>query len=630
MTTAWQRLLHVPAVATTLLAALLAGACPTPALAGDATPLERAIMASDVDALRQALAQATPSDTDTARPRPLLMRAITRLDAAPPAAREPARDIIRVFVAQARVPLAEPFQSVFGGPIGMPTTWIARIAGERDFALELVGIAPVESRCALLADMAKDGHDGQWENATAGLALVPAPQRASPACRALFEVAVPHVQGGRIELLDVLFSAGLRPAPAQAVALLQALPAQDAAKPLLARLVAQTPLDAPLDHVAHWTQTPQPPTLFAFLLKVSLQRIGSPLQAMLAETPAWQAALSAHAPHPQACTGENVTEAAGAWRYTVPPDLFAGPATPDPVRIQRQAATRWLVTHCDATRIAALPWPQIIGQGGGDLAALALARHVPLADPVAAFEAAACAGDAELSLRVLEQVAPDQALARYLGCLPPLEDEASPAAPRAVLSALLARGADPEAPLAGATPLAIAAAFDRDDVARVLRQAGATGQAMSGEAGEFWLARRLFMAAGIATPSLPFQEEAGAEAWRSPTEVLHLDGSGIPQYAIWESCGGVNCEMAVLRRAGKRWQVILQEAGGLEVLATRHEGWLDLRVHVRAAAAQYRHTLYRHDGTGYRAAVCEETDYSAGDGEPVIREIACEAPWAGE
>ena len=57
-----------------------------------------------------------------------------------------------------------------------------------------------------------------------------------------------------------------------------------------------------------------------------------------------------------------------------------------------------------------------------------------------------------------------------------------------------------------------------------------------------------------------------------------LDGDGRPEYTVWDNCGSSVCDFAVLMKAGHQWRVLLNDAGSLEQLATKHLGWFDLRV----------------------------------------------------
>ena len=87
-----------------------------------------------------------------------------------------------------------------------------------------------------------------------------------------------------------------------------------------------------------------------------------------------------------------------------------------------------------------------------------------------------------------------------------------------------------------------------------------------------------------------------------------------------EDCGGTgNCLLAVLRRQGSRWQVVLPEAfaDGFGLSRTTHHGVYDLAVSANESADANSITLFAFDGSRYRRSKCYHV---AGK---VVTSVAC-------
>ncbi|MCX8997068.1 hypothetical protein NOF55_08100 [Rhizobiaceae bacterium BDR2-2] len=599
-----------------LVATLLTG----PALAAEQTAVERAIANSDIEALRLALEQGSGPIDAPAR-RPLLMQAIERLRDSDPPGKDRSRDIIRILISSG-ARLDKPFETVPGEPIGLPLTWIGRIPGERGLVIELIADIPPERRCAVLADMAQDSNEGQWENAMAALAAVPQAERRSAACLDLFRLAIRLTETDAIPArLEPLFSAGMMPGPAHAASILTVLPADDAGKAVVARILQGVDLDALLPRDTFDGYAYRPGSLFAFLLNRSLQRFGSPLQTNLAAMPNWRSVVATHRRPNEACVALNVSEAYDNWRN----GYFDGQrADGDPRHMLLHAATRWLIDHCDPALLTNLPWADIVSQGGGDLAAEALRRNVSLANAENVLSAAICEGDEALATGLLQKAAVPVGLDRFFGCLKPRDAKDASSREMKILSRLLEHGADPDVAVAGAPPLAIAGLFDRDDIANALRQAGATATEMPDDVKLFWFVRRLRIAAGFAPGLLPFEEGYEDAPWNFNLSEEHLDGDGQPEYVVWDGCGSPDCPFAVLHRIDRRWRVVLSDFGTVRPIASHHREWADLSVSARVASGQYVTTTYRFDGVRYRSARCEEVTFEGNDGDPVVRQVPCD------
>lgn len=590
------------------------------ARADDRPTVERAIATSDVEALRAAL-QRNPAATDITGPEPPLMRAIDRLARAEPSAKARAREVITTLIA-AGAPLDRSFQTELGDRTGMPVTWIARIPGERAFVIGLIKEIPPQRRCAVVADIAKDGGEGQWDHAMAALLTIPAGQRRSAACLDLFRHAIRRSDSSTLPVqLAPLFEADMMPAPGEAARILSFLPASPSGRDVASRLLQGVDLAAPLPEETFKSRSDRPASLFAFLLNASFQRSDTPLHANLAVISDWPLILARTPKHEAACSDGNVAAAAFAWRGDDGIGGVTQPADPGAHALLR-AATRWLIDHCAPALLRDMGWAPMVSRGSADLAAHALRRGITFANPDAVLNAAIRTGNDEVALAVLRQTPGVPSLEGFFLHLAPPEVPDGREAQVKILAALLARGADPNIETAGARPLAIAALFDRDDLVSVLRQAGAASEAPKTEESGFWLAHRLRRVAGFATP-LPDGDNKPAP-WRADMREVHLNDDGKPDYIVWEEgCSSVNCALAVLHRTDERWRVVLRSAGDIQVLASRHHGWADLLVSERASAADSMAMIYHFDGDRYQPARCEYSSYDGAGDVPVMRRQPC-------
>lgn len=242
-----------------------------------------------------------------------MMQAIKVLERATPETKERAREIVRILVsAGTRLDVA--FQSVLAGSIGTPVTWISRVAGEREFVIELTMQAPAEQRCAIVADLANDSNKGQWESAMASLATIPVRERLSLECQDLFRMAGRLVETDRIpERVEPLFAAGMSPTPGDAARLLTYLPASPEGRRTAARILGSVDLDAPLPDDFLYGTGYRPGSLFAHLLRTSVERPGPNLQLNLTAMPEWYEVLSRKERSPEACSDGVISVACGSW-----------------------------------------------------------------------------------------------------------------------------------------------------------------------------------------------------------------------------------------------------------------------------------------------------------------------------
>ena len=596
-----------------------------PALAASASPVETAIRTSDPGALRQALRDyfPPPSGADDA---PLLL-AIDVLSHAPPKDKERAREVIRVLVA-AGAPLNQPFKTPLGETIGTPVTWIGRIAGEREFLLEIMSHVAPDRRCDLIADMIDDGNPGQWDNALASIALVAPNLRGSDRCADLFTRATRAADADLIAArAEALFSAGLSPNADAAADVITRLSNSVAARRVIVRILAFGDLDRPLVRPVEFADGTRLKSVFAVLLHSALMRSGDALQADLAAMPEWPRLLENHQTDAAACDGAILRAANESWDETNLDGTVTDIASPK--RGLLRAGTQWLLSRCDPSLIKAQSaWAQMVKAGSGDLVALAIDRGVDLEDRASLTNVAICAGDDRLFERLMRDVAIKPSLDVFLACLPPPELPVKDGGDIRILRWLLAHRADPSSPIDDAQPRAIAALFDRNDVVTALEQAGAKPARLTGDLRQTWLRRRLDRIAGFDPPSLSFEATTDGEEDRDPAGgglvPVDIDGDGRPEFITADGyCGNVNCQFAVAAYRDRQWRIVLSDAGDTQLLATKHRGWRDISVSGRASAAEFDTTIYHYDGSSYRAAICERTIYRENNDTPRTTRRAC-------
>lgn len=601
------RCVHV-AVLSLLFTSLLFGA----ARAQGPSAAQKAVAASDIAALRAALHEDAGA-MDGATLSALLRQAIRRLAESDSSDKEEAREIIHVLAASG-APLDRAFETVLGDRIGMPATWIARIPGERRLAVELIGTVPEDLRCPMIVDMAGDGNKGQWENAVAALDTLPSQKRASPECLDLFRIGIRAADPSTVALrMKSLLASGMVPRAQEAARILAVLPADRAGADVAENILKSVDPDAPLPLETFDGYPYRPASLFAYLVNVSLGRFSTPLQQNLASLPAWAEVLARHDRREETCVDQNIQEAAGAWQNADPEDRSL---------ILLRAATGWLIRHCAVDSVQKLPWTDMVRRGGRDLVVAAMDRGAVFSDPASIINTAICERDAELAIGLMRRDGLNVGLSAFLACLTPAQLTRDGAGDLRMLSWLIRHGADPDEAIADASPLAVAELYDRREVAEALKEAGAGSTPFTGEGRRLWLGRLLRLVAGFPPDPLPFEDGYQDTPWSMNVDEKDLDGDGRPEYIVWDNCGSAVCDFAVLMKAGHQWRVLLNDAGSLEQLATKHLGWSDLRVSGRVAAAEYQMTVYRFDGVSYLPLQCETATYE-GDGDPVVRPVPC-------
>jgi hypothetical protein len=598
--------------ASILLVVLFAWPC----WAASPSPTETAIGASDPDALKQAL-HGNPPPLAGSDDSPLLA-AIEVLANAPSDRKERARDVIRVLIA-AGAPVDRAFEVPSQGAVGTPVTWVGRIPGERDFLLELMSRVEPDKRCGVIADMIQDGNPGQWDNALSSIAAVPSDRRGSHSCGNLFMLATRAADPPEATIrVNALFSAGLSPTLDAAASVLARLSDGDGARRAIARIIAADDVDRPLARPTDFDGGVRPDSLFAVLLHATLVRSGGALQANLAAMPEWPPILKEHQANPAACDSNMVDAADESWS-NLNLDGNDTDAT-SPKRDLLRAGTQWLLARCDPSLMKNLAgWADMIKAGSGDLVVLAADRGVPFEDREPLVNVALCAGDDRLFERLMRDVNAKQSLDDFMACLAPPETPVKSGGDIDILRWLLAHGADARTLVDGASPRAIAAFFDRDDVVATLREAGAEPARLTGDVRDVWLRRRLDEVAGFDPPSLPFEKKSDDEDANPGRGLMpvDLDADGRPEFITGDGyCGNVNCQFAVAAYQGRRWHIVLSDAGDTTLLSTRHHGWRDISVSGRASAAEYDTTIYHYDGHSYRAAICEQTVYDENNDTP--------------
>lgn len=591
-------------------------------IAQDRSATEQAIADSDAAALRHALAN-DPAAIRTDTHNPPIMQAIKVLGRATPEAKERAREIIRILVS-AGTRLDGPFQSVLAGSIGAPVTWISRIAGEREFVIELTMQAPAEQRCAIVADLANDSNNGQWENALASLATIPVRERLSPECQDLFRMAGRLVETDRIpERVETLFAAGMSPTPGDAARLLTYLPVTPEGRRTAARILRSIDLDAPLPDDFLYGTGYRPGSLFAHLLRTSLERPGPNLQLNLTAMPEWYEVLSRKEGSPGACNDGVVSVVSGSW--TNEQVLDPSQPIPDDRNKALRAGTGWLIQHCDAALFDNFTkWKYVVQAGSGDLVIKAMNRRVELSDHEGVLSAAFCRGDETLATRLMEGRAVSAYLPRFFACLKPFELKESGEGEMRMLAWMLDHEANPNEPVDGLLPVRIATLLDRYDIRRSLEAAGGKAGPAASDLERFWLARRLQAIVSFWQSPLSFGATTDDYSHSVNLTRMDLQAGGEPSYVVVDpDCSSADCGFAVLHKEGREWSVVLNGWGDFEALPDRHHGLADLRVSARMAAARYDTTVYRFDGHRYRAHKCEVAEYDGNDSDPTVRPVAC-------
>lgn len=384
-----------------------------------------------------------------------MMQAIKVLERATPETKERAREIVRILVsAGTRLDVA--FQSVLAGSIGTPVTWISRVAGEREFVIELTMQAPAEQRCAIVADLANDSNKGQWESAMASLATIPVRERLSLECQDLFRMAGRLVETDRIpERVEPLFAAGMSPTPGDAARLLTYLPASPEGRRTAARILGSVDLDAPLPDDFLYGTGYRPGSLFAHLLRTSVERPGPNLQLNLTAMPEWYEVLSRKERSPEACSDGVISVASGSW--TNEQVLDPSQPVPDDRNKAVRAGTDWLIQHCDAALFDNFTeWKYVVQAGSGDLVIRAMNRGVELSDHESVLSAAFCRGDETLATRLTEGRAVSANLPRFFACLKPFELKGDSEAEKRILAWMLDHDGNPNEPTDGLSPVRIA------------------------------------------------------------------------------------------------------------------------------------------------------------------------------
>jgi hypothetical protein len=603
-----------------LLGALLF--CP-PSLAASASSLDAAIENGNPQAVRQALRD----NASYLQAKPLassMKSAIEMLRKAPPGRKEAARGVI-LALADAGAPLDVAFTAPLQGPIGTPVTWVSRIPGERNFVQALLRRIRPDKRCDVISEMIYGGTATQWAAGVAGIATVPARERATDRCGDLFiratEGASPREVPGRVQ---DLFVAGLLPTPAAAARVVRSLPSSDAARQVLARILAVSDPDRPVrdpyrDHTA------PPTTLFAMLLHATLERSASALQADLMLMRAWPIYLEKHPPAGAACNADMIRHADEAWKYANM-DAWAADARSGRLALLR-TSTSWLIDRCDPSVTKDISeWAEMIRAGSGDLVARAADRSIPFDNQPHLVDIAVCREDARLFLRLMKDARGAPTLDTFIRCLRAPEVPSKNGGDTKILRWLLDHGADASAPVEGAAPVAIAAWFDRDDVVAMLRKAGARPARLPANLRNAWLKNRLDQIAGFAAPDAFLQDDT-EKAEGNPESLVRavdLNADGRPEFFTDDGiCGNANCGFAVAAYHDRRWRIVLSDGGDAKILSTRHQGWRDISVSSRASAAEYDMTIYHYNGWTYRPAICKQYVYDGNSNTPTVTEDAC-------
>lgn len=582
----------------------------------------QAIADLDTSTLQTVLPGDDAAVINNAYPRSALWLAIRRLARSLPAEKNKARSIVRLIIAKgARID--QPFESVPGGAIGMPATWVARIPGEQAFALALIGNAPVDKRCRMLVDMARDSNTGQWDRAIAGLTAVPPRERASATCRGIFAEAIRATDSkGLPDALDALFALGMMPMPADMPALLSALPANAAGIRMMERVLSNGDLDIVLPGAALNSDGDRPASLFAYLLHRSVLPLDGALQQNLAASPQWRRILAGHPRDDTACSAETASELGSAWGIAYPEAMMqkeeGGRGG------QLRAATGWMINNCESGLLGNLDWSAVALQGSSDLVLKAMRHGIAFPNPDRVLTAAFCIEDPALAIGVMTGQTTRPDLQGFFACLKPVELRKPGNREGQILSWMLAHGADPGQLLNGARPLEIARQFGRDDIIQILGNAGATPVHVSDDATPRWLAHRLRKIAGFYPEvNVTTQGSDQNEAWRVDLEPQDLGADRNPEYIVWDNnCSAASCPFAVMHRQRNRWRTVLMDVGTVQVLTHRHNGWHDLLVSARMSAGEYRTTTYRFNGRGYEPARCEQT-LLGDNGDEIIRAKSC-------
>lgn len=568
-----------------------------------------AVKASDPKQLDD-LVQQHPTLIGPAQANDLIVDAALALTAAPEGKVAAAQDVVRILVRRGASIGEKHLAGPLDGMSFIPITVIGRRPGERGFVMELLRDVPPKMRCAVLADMIDDGNPGQWENALSGVAMVPVSMRRSSACAAIFNNATRGTGEFVTQRVEALLDAGLFPDPKTMGDIANRLPESSAARKVLGRLLSDVDLDAVYTVRSQaYGSLPQQSSVFSFLFDETMQRGGGALQANLSKMPEWRAMLSTHGDSPVTCADTaHLDDAAMRWEDavdgSVSGDLLAGLV----------AGTRWLIVHCSAELRSSQSqanwanthaWVRMIDAGYPDLVMLAATQGLVSADDASVRMAALRHGNATLFIHLMADRKAPATLRDFMATLAPQERRPANGGDIDVLRWLIAHGTDPNAPVFGDAPIAVARFFDRDDVTQVLLDAGVKPTVLTGARRAGWLRQRLDIDAGFDPPiQVPRDDEADADDASEPRGGLRqvdLNGDGMPEYINYDGyCGNVNCEFAVFAYRNRQWHIVLDGAAdSVDVQRTRHHGWQDIVTDARASAAEHDTTRYRYDGRRY-------------------------------